>query len=223
MLYWLIGTDDPDGPGRTVETIYPSSHRGKGVWRAVHRDADPVASRCGFHMDEVDRATLSPVRSVFNSDHETSLIESFAEGKVLVERRREGKPTSWELALERSVMPPPGPGQQLLIGALPLREGYTTRLFYFTPTWELLGSDPEPAQGRIVQQTLSVVARETIRTRAGEFDTWVVMTRPADGRPGPVTKRWVLAAPPHYSIRVEFTPSPGQTMKSEVTTLVLAR
>jgi hypothetical protein len=120
-------------------------------------------------------------------------------------------------------MPPPGPGYQLLIGALPLRDGYTTTFLNFTPTWELLGSESGQAQGGVRPVKVSVVGRETIRTRAGEFDTWVVMIQPADGGAGPVTKKWVLAAPPHYGVRTEFTPTPGEMMASEVTAIALAR
>jgi hypothetical protein len=140
---------------------------------------------------------------------------------VRVERARGEETARAEFALAEDVAPPPGPGSQLLFGALPLRAGYSATFYQFTPTFHFLEREPDPAIHGVRARRLSVVGRETLRTPAGEFDAWVVVVEPADRGEGAVSKHWVRAAPPHYALRTEYTPAPGRTVASEVTGILL--
>ena len=209
MIFWRVGINDPEGELAMVETFYPSTYNGKAVWRGIHRANDPTIKDFDLHMDDVDATTLRPVRSVFRFD-EGYVNRSYDGNKVKLESRSGEKTSSSEHTLSTGVMPANGPASGLFLAALPLRKGYSA-------TYHVLSHQKQTAD----PMKLSVVGRETIRIAAGEYDTFVVVTSPAGGEPGEITKHWVLASPPHYTIRTEWKPKPGEIKLSEVTRLLV--
>ena len=214
MFTWLIDVNDANGGNKMVETVYSASHQGKAVWRVVHRADDPSNKEFAFDMYDVDRTTLKPVRTIYQADQFSRSLD-FQGNKVRVESKEADKTSSSEIELPANVMPAEGPGHTLFLAALPLSTGYTSS-YYVVDRWT------EDEKQRVRMMNLSVQGRETIETPAGKFETFVVVEQPASGK-GSKSKHWVLAKAPHYSVRVEYTPTPGQTMLSEVTSLLIAR
>ena len=215
MFTWRIGVNDPHGAIRMVETIFPATHQGKDVWRVVHRADDPSDMKFEFDMYDVDRATLEPVRAVYKADQFFRSL-SFQDGKVKIENLLEGKTSNSEISLSAKVMPAEGPGSNLFFASLPLKVGYVAS-FYVVDRW---AADEKQS---VHLMKCSVTGKETIKTQAGQFEVFVVVEEPVEGGNASRSKHWVLATAPHYSLRTEYTPRPGETKVSEVTSLLVSQ
>jgi hypothetical protein len=75
----------------------------------------------------------------------------------------------------------------MLVRALPLAEGYATRLNAFLPVVP-----------RLERVTVSVAAREEIETPAGRFDTWKVELDSGDSQ----SQAWIGVAAPHPLVKL---------------------
>lgn len=74
----------------------------------------------------------------------------------------------------------------MIVRALPLTQGYATRLNAFLPVVPILD-----------RVTISVLRRETVATPAGEFDTWLVRMDSGDSR----TDAWIGVDAPHPLVK----------------------
>jgi len=210
-LMWEVGINEKDGPSPLVETILPATYRGKDVWRVVHRDPDPTADGAhnSYDMYDVDRDTLVPLRSVM--EREGFRLELTFDGdKVKIEKREGDQRVQTEVRVENPM--PEGPGQLVLLAALPLRPGYATR-FPIVDRWS------KDEDSRVAWIDLVVSERKEIRTRMGRCDVLEVVLTPRDGAFR--IRKWVRAKPPYYPVKTEYTRG-DLLLVSEVTRMVLA-
>jgi hypothetical protein len=194
-LVWDIGIDAPGGPSPLVETILPAVLGKTEVWRIVHRDLDPTADGAvnGYDMYDVDRATGAPLRSVMQRDG-FRLALTFAADRVTIERQ-DGKD---HLRSEARVAhpAPEGPGEQVMLASLPLRNGYTTTL-------SMVDRWAKDEANRVVEVDVSVTGPQQIRTRLGMCAVFEVVLAPRNGAFR--IRDWARASPPHYALRTEYT------------------
>jgi hypothetical protein len=210
-LVWDVGINEKDGPSPLVETILPATYKGKEVWRIVHRDPDPTAdgSHNSYDMYDVDRKTLVPVRSIM--DREGFHLELTFDGdKVTIEKREGQDHAKTEVRVQNPM--PEGPGEAVLLAALPLRPGYTTS-FPIVNRW------PKDETSRVAWIDLVVSEHKQIRTRMGTCDVLEVVLTPRDASFR--IRNWVRAKPPHYPVKTEYTRG-DLFLVSEVTRMVLA-
>lgn len=214
-----VQRDDQSRTVNSVRTVAQALFQGYPVWRVV----DVVMQPGDVSSDtfEVDGRTLLPVRRVAVGT--ASLTLRYGPAGVAGEMRvgaqkvpvlketgdpgRAGRPLVGD-----------GPGFDLYVAGLPLREGYQTVLRPF---------------GGLQQDTremrLAVTGRRKVTTAAGTFDVYVVDVAPSDGREGRRGTLDVLTTAPHYLVRsTARTPPmragmPGSTLITELTKLELDR
>jgi hypothetical protein len=210
MLVWSIGTNQPDGPTRMVETVTRATFEGRSTWRITHYPHDAAATTSAeFDTYDVDAETLAPIRNIMrNPDFELTL--NF--GKDQVELRRvAGTTTSVELIHLGTAVAPEGPGSTVIIGSLPLREGYKRR-YHVVDRWD--GTE----EGRVKPMSLTVVEREWVKSAIGRQDAFRILIEPDDKSFQII--EYVRAQPPHYPLSVEYIRGTDK-LSSEVTALVL--
>lgn len=192
VLQWQVGIDTPT-PGPLVETVLPATYHGRPVWRIVHRDLDPTSEDAASSYDlyDVDRASHEAVRSVSNQSG-LFLALAFDGVRVHVDRRDGHGSTTADLEVAHAL--PEGPGTVVVLATLPLSPGYRT-------TYTIVDRWSEPI--RPVEVTLVVGTRTRVTTRLGTCDVLDVTTAPADGSFR--VHDLVLAEPPRFAIRTEYT------------------
>jgi hypothetical protein len=210
VLEWEIGVNDKDGPSWMVETILPASHRGRPVWRVVHRDPDPAdEDGDSFDMYDVDRETFVPVRSVMRREG-FSLALTFEGDRVEIEEKEGDQRSTTEVKVLDPM--PEGPGIRVLIAGLPLRVGYTKE-FPVVDRWA------RDEAHRISNVKLTVPGRRTIETRLGRVEALEVELAASDGSSS--SKHFVRTEPPRYPFRIEYKRG-DMNLVSEVTRMVFA-
>ena len=210
ILEWEIGLDDKEGPSWMVETILPATHRGKPVWRVIHRDPDPTDAGADFYdMYEVNPETLVPVRSVMRREA-FSLALTFDGDRVEIERDEKGQKSTAEVKVSNPM--PEGPGLRVLIAALPLRVGYTKE-FPVVDRWA------RDEAHRISNVKLNVPGIRTIETRLGRLEALEVELAASDGSSS--SRHFVRTEPPRYPFRIEYKRG-DLNLVSEVTRMVFA-
>ena len=208
VIEWNIGVTNKEGPSPMVETVLPSSYKGRDVWRVIHRDPDPTAEGAAgsYDMYDVDRATLVPLRSVMSREG-FQLTLTFEADRVKIEKREGGNLEESTVSVRNPM--PEGPGMRVLLAALPLKDGYRTS-FEILDRWD--------EERRVKPIDLAVKQGGPIQTRLGGCQALEVTLTPRDGSFR--TRNWVRSAPPHYPFRVEYTR--GETLLvSEVTRMVV--
>jgi hypothetical protein len=210
VLEWEIGVGDKEGPSWMVETVLPASHRGKSVWRVIHRDPDPTEEGGdSFDMYDVDRETFVPVRSVMRREG-FSLALTFEGDRVEIERNEGDQKSTTEVKVLNPM--PEGPGIRVLIAALPLRVGYSKE-FPVVDRWA------RDEAHRVANVKLTVPGRRTIDTRLGRVDALEVELAASDGSSS--SKHFVRTEPPRYPFRIEYKRG-DLNLVSEVTRMVFA-
>jgi hypothetical protein len=210
VLEWEIGVGDKEGPSWMVETVLPASHRGKEVWRVIHRDPDPTEKGGNsYDMYDVDRATLSPVRSVLQREG-FSLALTFEGDRVAIEKTEGDQRSTSEVQVHNSM--PEGPGIRVLIAGLPLDVGYTKE-FPIVDRWARNDAT------RVKNVKLTVPRRRTIDTRLGRVETLEVELAANDG--SSMSTHFVRTEPPRYPFRIEYKRG-DLNLVSEVTRMVFA-
>ncbi len=193
VLVWNTGINQPDGPSSLIETVLPAMLRGQRVWRVVHRDSDPTQSAINdYDMYDVAAANLSPIRSATNRE-DVTLVLTFTDGRVTIDRRAGGDHTTLEVATNHPV--PEGPGQTVWLAAQPLAEGYRASV-EIVDRW---ASDLS-APNRVLD--LAVVSTTTIVTPMGSCRAYEVTLTARDGSFR--IRQWVRASPPHYPLKTDY-------------------
>ena len=209
MLVWSIGTNQPEGPTRMVETITRATFQGRPTWRITHYDHDPTGTATNdFDLYDVDAETLQPLRSVMHNPR-LELVLSFGRDTMVV-RRRSGSDSTVERIPLTTRVEPEGPGTEVFVASLPLRVGYRLR-FHIVDRWSGTGA------GRVKPMSLSVTGRSRATTALGRQDAFDVVIRPDDGSFRIALR--VQARAPYYPLTVEYVRG-AMRVVSEVTTMV---
>jgi hypothetical protein len=149
-----------------------------GVWLVTESASMPM----GTMSDEstVSKGSLLLTRRVIHQGPATVEVQ-FADNKATGKMSMNGqdRPISADLG---GVLFADGAGANDAIAALPLAEGYTTTFRNF----DIMSQQVKPWQ-------LKVVGSESVTVPAGTFDTWKVMTTPAEGT-GETTTLWISKA-----------------------------
>ena len=197
------------GAAGTVETITPALLDGRKTWRITHYSQDPTETRINdYDLYDLDRETLAPVRSVRNTE-EYRLELVFRRNEVTL-RKITSKNTSIERIPLATAVQAEGPGLDVFVAGLPLQPGYKAR-YAIVDRWS--GHD----RSRVKTITLSVLKTSIENTSLGRREIYEILIQPEDD--SFQIKEKVLAEPPHYPVRVEYTREGKTFPASEVLSL----
>lgn len=180
---------------------------GRAVWRAIEQMTMPPQFGGMTTVDtfDVDRSTVLPIARHARSMG--TMKFTYEPDRVHGSLSGAGQQIPVDVQLDQPILGD-GPALELAIAAMPLQPDYSTIVRYLNPV-----------QGEVRTARLSVEGRETVSTRAGEFDVLRVNITPIDGDEAGTQALLVLADAPHFVIRSEQTLPPamgGGTMTTEL-------
>jgi len=209
VLVWNVGLGYAKGPEGLVETITPTTFSGREVWRVAHYAQDPSSTNSNdFDLYDLDRTTLSPLRSVWKSG--SSRLEMLFEKNEIQIRTGDNRPE--ERIRVTSLPAPEGPGGTAWLATLPLEIGYQMR-YKIVDRWDGLG----PA--RLKMLTLVVSERKSMTTALGVKDVYLVQMKP-DDRSFEIREQ-VLASGLHFPVAVEYVRG-SLKLRSQLVSLAVA-
>lgn len=166
--------------------------------------AQGVQEIATVEMSDRDYRPSSAILIRMDSGGIEQVRTTYAAGQVDLELTTKQNITTYE----RKSIPSDARDQRtllMLLRALPLDQGYATRLNTYLPVVPILD-----------RVTVSVLRRETVETPAGSFDTWVVRMDTGDSR----TEAWIGTQAPYPLVKfvdgrnrgtyelLEFAPGP---------------
>jgi dienelactone hydrolase len=158
-------------------TIQQADVNGKKVWRVIDQSSGMMGS--GVDTLDLDAATLySTQRSAAQGPTTIALTFTNTSVKGLVKSPRGDAQID---AASTGPVVSDGGGVDVLLGALPLTDGYRAGINLF----DMMSRKVQP-------MVVAVVSKEKAGTSAGEFDAYKVTVTPADGD-GSASTYWVAA------------------------------